>query len=153
MKITISKDGVNFEIEGEEILKELFRDENKCLWELKRALDKLESEITEVDFEEEPVSDEDIERLFGSQFISNAITPIIEELQSSDTKVPLPPKKSKQAIVVKRKRKYHRKHKHNKKKVKTNKTQTSPKKEVPIEREPAIIPAVRPKGDFPQLNI
>jgi hypothetical protein len=230
MKITISKDGVNFEIEGEEILKELFRDENKCLWELKRALDKLEAE--------------EFNELLSSQFSSDAITPIIEELQpsdlktnpalqfyppkkrafsletdikfsqideksfdggnkkfhehdevgqfnllpksgldvdafkdkfpSSDTKVPLPQKESKQAIVGKRKRKYNRKHKHNNitnkkhicakchKLFKPNgnrqrycspecgmkpKVSVISKPKIEIEKEPPIIPAVRPNNN------
>lgn len=114
MKITINKAGVNFEIEGEEILKALFSEENKALWELKRALDKLGPEITEVEFEEPEtkISDDEFQELLEMFPSENVIQSVIETFPSSDTKAPLPKKEVLKSIETKPKRKYHRKYNH-----------------------------------------
>lgn len=116
MKITISKAGVNFEIEGEEILKALFSEENKALWELKRALDKLapDSEIKEVDVEEPEtkISDDEFQALLEFFPSENVIQSVIETFPSSDTEVPFPQEKCLKSIENKPKRKYNVKHKH-----------------------------------------
>lgn len=165
MKITISKQGVDFEIEAEEILKELFRDENKGLWELKRALDKLDSEITEVEFDEpEPlISDKDIERIMGMPDIIPLGKVNDKEIyRALQGDVILPPSPQKPPTVKKKKSKrrrrinpvtgkryYHRKRKKSSKFV----VAKNHKPIVNNEDDPIIPPAKRPSNRTIELNV
>jgi hypothetical protein len=167
MKITTSNQ-VDVEITGEEILKALFNEGNKALYELKKALDKLEfDELVEPSEEDikrtQLFSDEELQEMLSQK--ADEIWPIMEEKPSSDTKVPLSPKEPVKSIENKPKRKYHRRHKHNKKKVKpVRKYSVAPKDEnvtfvgktKPVkndEDDPIIRPAVRPKTNNIEVNV
>jgi hypothetical protein len=174
MKLTISKQGVDIELEGDDILKALFSENNTALYKLKLALDKLEAEELS-----EP-SDEDVKNLpsFSAHEVlemlspknydvfGNEISSTIKEKPSSDTEVQLP--QNKPFIVKKKakKRKSSRKRKPvNKKVPQAKKHSVSQKKKKvakfvgkpkPIkndEDDPIIRPAIRPKTNNVEVNV
>lgn len=95
MKITISKQGVDFELEGDEILKALFDQGNKALYELKRALDKLEfDEFKGPDISDDcQLTEEEVNDILGLPYSLNKPA-INEEKLPSDIKTSLSPQKS-----------------------------------------------------------
>lgn len=160
MELLIS--GVSVKLSADEIISALLSDEGKGLWELKRKLDEIESQITEVEFEEsEPlISDKDIERIMGMPDIIPMRELNDKEIYGAlqgDVILPTFPKKSPTVKKKRRRRRinpktgkryYHRKRK------KTKFVET--KNHKPIindEDSPVIIPAKRPPMRDINLNL
>lgn len=160
MEMTIS--GVSVKLSADEIISALLSEEGKGLWELKRKLDEIESQITEVEFEEsEPlISDKDIERIMGMPDIIPMRELNDKEIYGAlqgDVILPTFPKKSPTVKKKRRRRRinpktgkryYHRK-------IKKTKF-VEAKNHKPIintEDEPIIPPAKRPSSRSIELNV
>ncbi len=163
MKLIISsKNGVQAELEGQEVLDALFSEEGRFLYELKKRLDKLEA------YELSEPTDEEINNIpFFTEEEVNVMLfnePLTEEKPLSDTEAILPRKESKEAIQIKPKRNYRRKHKHNKKRKHTRSYSVAPEPEKKVtfegkykiindEDDPIIRPAKRPTTSGIEVNV